>query len=107
MHVREQLEKLACLDGDDVLPEQLPALKLPKVAAVRQERGDDVLIFLGKQAAGGVDQPLAGFHEIRRGAAWPFSKIWMAEPQLACMVSQLRKQESPIRAICYLVSFKE
>src|SRR3970040_346491 len=68
MHVREQLEQLARFKSDSLLPEQLPAVKLPKVAAFFQECGDDVLVLLGEQAAGGVDQPPAGFYQVRRRA---------------------------------------
>jgi hypothetical protein len=44
---------------------------------------------------------------LRRAAAWPFSKVWMPEPRVVRMPLQLRKQESRIRANCYLVSFRE
>ena len=70
VEMRQQPEEVACFESDSLLPEQLPALKLPKVAAFRQQRGDDVLVFLGEQAAGGVDQAPAGFYQVRgRGVA--------------------------------------
>jgi len=59
MHVREQLEKLACFESDSLLHEQILAVKYPIVAVFFQECGDDVLVVLGKQAIGGVDEPPA------------------------------------------------
>ena len=59
MHVREQLERLARFKSDSLSHEHILTVKLPKVAALRQERGDDLLVFLAEQAAGGVDQPPA------------------------------------------------
>src|SRR5512134_1157008 len=68
MHVREQSEKFARFQGDSLLLEQLLAVQLPEAAAFCEKCGDDVLVFLREQAAGRVNRPPAGLHEIRRRA---------------------------------------
>jgi len=92
----QQPERVAGFESASLLPEQLPAMKLPKVAAFRQEHGDDVRVLLGKQAAGGVDQPPAGFYRVRRRRRGLFrvagyrSPRWLA-PRCKCIS---RKSES-------------
>jgi len=96
VEVRQQPEIFTRFKSDSLLHEQVLAVKGPKVAAVRQERGDDVLVLLGKQAAGGIDQPPAGFYRVRRRRRGLFrvagyrSPRWLA-PRCKCIS---RKSES-------------
>ena len=67
MNVRPQLHMVAAFQCDPLFLQQFAAVQRGELRMRRKKCVDDLLVFRGQQAAGGVDQPAAGFYQPRRG----------------------------------------